>query len=445
MLKSTNLHQQNVKKVLLVVTGSISAFKAIHLASQLAQRGIQVDTVMTPSAKKFVTKLSFSAVTKGQVLSSLWDSRSDHVMDHLGLSKSADLILVYPATASFLNRIASGMGSTLAEALFLGLDWNRRETMNKVWIYPAMNTRMWNHPITQRSVKWIESYGARILPGEDGSLACGELGAGRLKEPLDALTEIELFFSNKRPLNPENAQSFEANTKMSVLVTGGGTEDPIDQVRVITNTGSGQTAIDLAAALVAQGARVKLLLAQKALPKVSEELKEATHCESFRTADDLSQLCQRELSQNSYTTVIHSAAVSDFKISKKVQNEREISGSSGKIDSSTSLTLHLTPREKILSSFKSWSKNKDLKVIAFKLVTESLEDLDASFQKRIAQYPSDYLFLNSLKDVVGKRHAGVFYALKPRLKECWKVSQKSDLVSRMTESCRRGTLGEKSL
>ncbi|MBY5934836.1 bifunctional phosphopantothenoylcysteine decarboxylase/phosphopantothenate--cysteine ligase CoaBC [Tateyamaria omphalii] len=225
------------KRILLILTGGIAAYKGLDLIRRLRERGAAVTPVLTRAAEQFVTPLSVSALAGEKVYRDLFDLTDEAEMGHIQLSRSADLILVAPATADIIAKMAQGRADDLASTLLLATD-------TPVMIAPAMNVRMWDHPATQRNMTQIAGDGVAVVGPKDGDMACGEFGPGRMSEPLEIVGAVEAHFGPK-PLAGKH-----------VLVTSGPTHEPIDPVRYIANRSSGAQGTALARAFIAAGARV---------------------------------------------------------------------------------------------------------------------------------------------------------------------------------------------
>lgn len=231
----------NGRTILLVVGGGIAAFKALELIRALRREGVRVLPVLTEAGARFVTPLSLSALAEEKVRTSLWDLEDEATMGHIALSRSADLILVLPATADLMARAATGQANDLATTLLLATD-------TPVMMTPAMNVRMWEHPATKANAATLAARGVQIIPPAVGAMACGEFGAGRLPEVADIMAALAAHFSAGRALAGKH-----------VIVTAGPTHEPIDPVRYIANRSSGKQGFAVAAALAAAGARVSLI------------------------------------------------------------------------------------------------------------------------------------------------------------------------------------------
>jgi phosphopantothenoylcysteine decarboxylase / phosphopantothenate---cysteine ligase len=235
------------KKILLIIGGGIAAYKALDLIRRLRERGCSVTPVLTRAASEFVTPLSVSALAGAKVYTDLFDLTDEAEMGHIQLSRSADLIVVAPATADLRAKMAQGRADDLASTLLLATD-------TPVLIAPSMNVRMWDHPATQRNLAVVQGDGVRVVGPNEGDMACGEFGPGRMAEPLEIVAAVEAAFG-KGPLAGRH-----------VLVTSGPTHEPIDPVRYIANRSSGAQGTALAEALLALGARVSFVTGPASVP-----------------------------------------------------------------------------------------------------------------------------------------------------------------------------------
>ena len=225
------------KHILLIIGGGIAAFKALDLIRRLRERGASVTPVLTRAGENFVTPLSVSALAGQKVYRDLWDLGDEAEMGHIQLSRVADLVVVAPATAHLMARMAQGLADDLASTLLLATD-------TPVLIAPAMNVRMWEHAATQRNLATLRGDGIKVVGPNSGDMACGEFGPGRLSEPMEILAAIEAHFA-EGPL-----------TGKRILVTSGPTHEPIDPVRYIANRSSGAQGSAIGHALATLGAKV---------------------------------------------------------------------------------------------------------------------------------------------------------------------------------------------
>ncbi len=238
------------KHILLIIGGGIAAFKSLDLIRRLRERGALVTPVLTRAGEEFVTPLSVSALAGHKVFRDLFDLGDEAEMGHIQLSRVADLVVVAPATADLMAKMAQGMANDLASTLLLATD-------TPVLIAPAMNVRMWQHAATQRNLATLAVDGIRVVGPNDGDMACGEFGPGRMSEPLEIIAAIEAQLSDG-PLKGKR-----------VLVTSGPTHEPIDPVRYIANRSSGAQGTAIARALSALGAEVVFVTGPADVPPPS--------------------------------------------------------------------------------------------------------------------------------------------------------------------------------
>lgn len=231
------------KSILLIIGGGIAAYKALELIRRVRERGAQVRCVLTDGGAQFITPLSVAALSEQQVFTSLFDLKDETDMGHIRLSREADVVLVAPATADLMAKAAAGLAGDLASTVLLATD-------KPVLMAPSMNTRMWEHPATQRNMEQLKADGIGFVAPGEGGLACGEVGTGRLADVPEIVGALERFFADKEegPLAGKHA-----------LVTAGPTHEPIDPVRYIANRSSGRQGYAIASALAALGARTTLI------------------------------------------------------------------------------------------------------------------------------------------------------------------------------------------
>ncbi len=258
----------NPKRILLIVGGGIAAYKVLDLCRLMRRSGLAVRAVMTKAAGEFVTPLSLGSVTGDKVYGELFSLTDEAEMGHIELSRDADLVVVAPATANLLAKMAHGLADDLATTLLLATD-------KKILVAPAMNLRMWAHPATHRNVERLKADGVTFVGPATGSMACGEFGVGRLSEPPEILAAIqEMLKTDTRLPLPRGASAIPVEDGVAarslsgrhVVVTSGPTHEPIDPVRYIANRSSGKQGHAIAAAAAAAGARVTLISGPVALP-----------------------------------------------------------------------------------------------------------------------------------------------------------------------------------
>ncbi|MBO9711508.1 bifunctional phosphopantothenoylcysteine decarboxylase/phosphopantothenate--cysteine ligase CoaBC [Sphingomonas sp.] len=243
-----------MKRILLIVGGGIAAYKASELVRLARKAGIGVTCVLTEAGSHFVTPMTLAALSENQVHTTLWDLKNETEMGHIELSREADLVVVAPATADLLAKMAAGIAGDLATTLLLATD-------KPVLAAPAMNVRMWLHPATQRNVRQLRADGVTVMEPDEGPMACGEFGPGRLPEPDRILAAIQAALSLPAapapPVEPRNGPG--PLTGRHILVTAGPTHEPIDPVRYIANRSSGRQGFAIAGALATLGAHVTLV------------------------------------------------------------------------------------------------------------------------------------------------------------------------------------------
>jgi phosphopantothenoylcysteine decarboxylase/phosphopantothenate--cysteine ligase len=328
--------------VLFILSGSIACYKACEAISQLVQRGHCVRTVATASALRFVGSATLEGLTREKVGTDLFEAGA--ALDHIALARWADVVVVCPATANLLNRMAAGLADDLAGTLLLAHEWTK-----PLLVVPAMNPVMGSHPATRASVAKLGEWGARFVRGREGRMACGETGEGRLAEPEEIVTAIEAALAQPKE-------------KLRVLVTSGGTAEPIDGVRVLANTSTGATGAMLAEHFTRGGHAVTLLRARNAQPAGA-----GCREEIFTSFADLDAALERELGGHDYDVVIHAAAVSDFSIHAVEINGVARPPGAGKIRSDVAPVLKLRRNPKLLATLRARSRNPAITVVAFKL------------------------------------------------------------------------------
>lgn len=398
---------KTTRNILLKVTGSIAAYKAAYLASRLVQAGYSVKTVFSKSAREFVGAITFEGLTREKVYESTYEE--GRAMAHIDLARWADLTLVYPATASTINKLSVGEGSDLIGTLFLAHDFE-----SPYWIAPAMNPSMLAHPVTQDAIVKLRGFGVQVLESGEGRMACGEEGEGRLIEPEVMFERIERHFKAEKP--------------RKILITAGGTSEPIDSVRSITNLSTGETGVRLAQALATRGHEVTLLLSDQS--RVEFKNLEPIR---FSSCEDLQKKVHAELKCESYDFAIHAAAVSDFAVDSITDENGEPIVTGGKIPSDRNIRLNLKRNPKIVATMKKVSKNQEMKLVSFKL-TVGTDRFDTG-----AYSTSDLIVQNESSRIERgtDRHAGVIYAKtipgSDTFKKVHVFRSKSDLFALLQE------------
>ena len=362
----------SASNLLFVFTGSIAAYKACEVVSQLVQRGHRLRCVATKSALQFIGPATLEGLTGSPVLTEIFEN--GRALDHINLTRWADAVVVCPVTANTLNRFAAGLADDLPGALFLAAD------RTKPWLFaPAMNPVMWSHPATQASVAKLQAWGARFVAVGEGRTACGETGEGRLAEPDEIIAAVEAALA--RP-----------SKRVRVLVTAGGTAEPIDGVRVLTNTSTGATGAGIATFLARRGHDVVLLRARTALA-ADGPCRE----ETFGSFAELEAALRRLLGTGLFDAVIHAAAVSDFGVDLIVGTDGVVpAGVGGKIESSRAQQLRLRPHPKLVDGLRALSPSP-LTVVAFKLTHGAGESAAVEAVRKLFEHSgADYVVHNDL-------------------------------------------------
>jgi len=277
------------KKILLVIGGGISAYKSLDLIRLLQKKGCSVKVVLTKSGKKFVTSLSLSSLSKNRVFEEVFDEKNKGNIDHISLSRWADLIMVLPATANFMSRLSKGSADDLATTIILASN-------KEIFLIPAMNVRMWEHKATQKNFNTLIDYGYKFIGPEDGKMACGEYGKGKMSSPRQILSFLTRFFKKK---------DFLKSKKIRAIVTTGPTKEYIDPVRYISNESSGKQGYEIALELKRLGVKTTLISGPTKL-KYDNEIK----VKKVVTGKQMLEAVKKKLPTH---IAVCAAAVSDFK------------------------------------------------------------------------------------------------------------------------------------
>jgi phosphopantothenoylcysteine decarboxylase / phosphopantothenate---cysteine ligase len=384
------------KSVLLIIGGGIAAYKSLELIRLLKRRDIGVRCIMTKAAEEFVTPLSVASMSGNKVHSALFNLTDEVEMSHIELSRSADLLVVAPATADLMAKMAQGLANDLASTALLATD-------KPVLIAPAMNVRMWHHPATQRNLKILVADGIHMVGPNEGNMACGEFGIGRLAEPDEMLAAIESLLSTKaKPLLGKK-----------ILVTAGPTREPIDPVRYISNHSSGKQGYALAEAAQRMGAAVTLVSGPVALPKPL-----GVHVIQVDTADQMLAECQKSLPVD---VAICAAAVADWKLANSAPSKIK------KQKTGVPPALSFVENPDILQTLSSL-KNRPHLVVGFAAETENLlENAKAKLEKK----KCDFIIANDVsKDVFGSNTNTVHVVSKSGV-ETWPELSKVEVASRL--------------
>lgn len=357
----------NGKRILLIIGGGVAAYKSLDLARRLMEQGATVRGVLTPGGQQFITPLSVAGLTGDQCYTDLFSLKDEAEMGHIRLSREADLVLVAPATADLMAKMAAGLANDLASTILLATD-------KPVMIAPAMNAEMWSHPATQRNIATLRDDGIAMVGPGDGMLACGEVGPGRLAEVPDMVAAVSAFFSGgSLPL---------AGKK--IVVTAGPTHEPIDPVRYIANRSSGKQGYAIAGALAALGADVALVSGPTNLDAPT-----GVRRVDVETALEMQAAVDAELPADAAVCV---AAVADWRM------EEGCSGEKIKKSKEGIPALNLCENPDILKGLAGRTENRPSLVVGFAAETENV--VEFATQKR-ARKGCDMIVANDVSSGTG--------------------------------------------
>ena len=352
------------KKILFIICGGIAAYKSLELIRLFRKNKATIRTILTKSAKKFVTPLSVASLSQGKVYEDLFSIENELEMDHIALSRWADVIIVAPVTANTISKLASGNAEDLASTVILASN-------KQVYLAPAMNVRMWEHQSTKNNLKNLTSYGYKVIGPITGDMACGEYGEGKMSEPIEIFNEIQNFLETRNE-----------NKKIKALVTAGPTNEYIDPVRFISNKSSGKQGYEIAKSLHKRGFDTTLISGPTNLD-IGQEIKLI----KVETADEMFKATQKNLPAD---IAIFSAAVADFKINVKNKD---------KIKKKESLNIKLEKNVDILNYISNHNSMRPKLVIGFAAETENL---DSNAMKKLKNKNCDWIVAND----VSKKNIG---------------------------------------
>ena len=326
----------NNKKILFIICGGISAYKSLETIRLLKKNGAEIKTILTSSAKEFVTPLSVASLSQGKVYSDLFSLENETEMDHISLSRWADVVIVAPTTANTISKLAQGATDDLASTVILASN-------KQIYLAPAMNVRMWEHKSTKTNLKKLKDFGYKFIGPEIGDMACGEYGEGKMSEPLKIADELNQFFLNQ-----------SQNKKFKALVTAGPTNEYIDPVRFITNKSSGKQGYEIAKCLRDNGFDTTLISGKTSIKPL-----DGVNFVSVETAEEM---FKESLNNLPTDVAIFSAAVSDFKVknykSTKIKKNEEFNLELEKnIDILNHISNHNSLRPKITIGFAAETNN----------------------------------------------------------------------------------------
>lgn len=395
--------------ILLIVGGGIAAYKAAELIRGARKAGHEVTPVLTAGGAHFVTPMSLAALAESPVYTSLWDLKDEAEMGHIQLSRAADLVLVCPATADFIAKMAAGIADDLATTLLLATD-------KPVVIAPAMNVRMWQHEATQANIALLRTRGVTVIDPDEGPMACGEYGPGRLPEPeaiLDFLQSLAPFVSSEVETRPSTSLGTNGSLAGAhILITAGPTHEPIDPVRVIANRSSGKQGFAIAAAAAAAGARVTLIAGPVALATPGGVARI-----DVETAEQMAQAVEHSLPAD---VAILVAAVADWKVVSAAHKLKKADGPP---------RLEFAPNPDILLTLGQHPDRPRL-LIGFAAETD---DIVANATAKRTAKNADWIVANDVSgEVMGGARNQVHLVTEQGV-EAWPEASKEDVASHLIQ------------
>jgi phosphopantothenoylcysteine decarboxylase/phosphopantothenate--cysteine ligase len=388
------------KRLLLVISGGIAAYKSLELIRRLRERGATVRVILTRGGAEFVTPLSVAALSENKVYQDLFSLTDESEMGHIRLSREADLVVVAPASAGLIARMANGLADDLASTALLATD-------KPVLIAPAMNTTMWTHAATRANVATLKARGIRQIGPEAGDLACGEVGSGRMAEPMEILAAIESYFGAQAPLSGRRA-----------IVTSGPTFEAIDPVRFIGNRSSGKQGHAIAAALARRGAATVLVSGPTSEPDPAGV--EVKHIES---AEQMLAACRAALPAD---IAVCAAAVADWRPAKTADQKI-------KKAASDPAPIALLRNPDILAMLAAAGNERPRLVVGFAAETQ---DLIANARKKLAAKGCDLIVANDVSadsGTFGGAENTVHLVAKDGV-ESWPRLTKQDVAERLVDT-----------
>jgi len=388
------------KKILLVICGGISAYKSLEVIRFLKKKGAKVKTILTKGAKEFVTPLSVASLSQEKVYEDLFSTENEAEMNHISLSRWCDVILVAPTTANTISKLSTGSSDDLASAVILASD-------KDIFLTPAMNVRMWEHPSTKENLNKLKNFGYGVIGPEIGDMACGEFGEGKMTEPTEIVKQVENYFTN-----------LNQNKKFKALVTAGPTYEYIDPVRFISNKSSGKQGYELAKSLSQNGFETTLISGPTNL-KVDKDI----NLIKVETADQMFKATQYSLPTD---VAIFSAAVADFKISERKAQ---------KIKKEDCLNLNLEKNIDILNYVSNHNSLRPKLVIGFAAETHNVKN---NAIKKLTEKNCDWIIAN---DVSNKsigfnsdlNEVSIFYKNKSINDETLAMKKKSEISNEIID------------
>ena len=348
------------KKILLVICGGISAYKSLEIIRLLKKRGATVKSILTKSAKEFVTPLSVASLSQEKVYDDLFSHENESEMDHISLSRWSDLILVAPATANTISKLSTGSSDDLASTVILASN-------KDVFLVPAMNVRMWEHPSTKENLQKLRTFGYTIIGPEIGDMACGEYGEGKMTEPLNIINYLDNYLKN-----------IKKNKNFKALVTAGPTHEYIDPVRFISNKSSGKQGYEIAKSLKKNGFETTLISGPTNLDPISGV--------NLINVNSAKEMFNATLENLPVDVAIFSAAVGDYKVKNKEKD---------KIKKKESIDLSLEKNIDILGHISKHNSLRPKIVIGFAAETNNLTK---NSKIKLAEKNCDWIIANDVSN-----------------------------------------------
>ena len=390
------------KRVLLIVGGGIAAYKSLELIRLLSKDGIASRVILTKAGAEFVTPLSLGSLSGDKVYQELFSLTDEAEMGHIELSRSADLVVVCPATADLLAKAANGLANDLASTTLLATD-------KPVLMVPAMNVRMWEHAATRRNVAQLQADGVTVLTPDVGPMACGEFGPGRLPEPERILKEIRRMLAGPAGFGP--LAGFRA------VITAGPTREPLDPVRFISNHSSGKQGYAIAEALARLGADVRLVTGPTQLP-----IPDGVTAVRVETAVEMHEAAKANLPADIFVGV---AAVADWRPAARAQGKLKLKGGA-----EDKVALQLVENPDILKSIGTRKKDRPRLVIGFAAETS---DVEKHAKGKLTRKGCDWVIANDVSgDVMGGSDNEVLLISKAGT-ERWPRMSKAEVALKLAE------------
>ncbi len=348
------------KKILLIICGGIAAYKSLEIIRLFKKNGANIKTVLTKNAKKFVTPLSISSLSQEKVYEDLFNHEVESEMDHISLSRWADIILIAPITANTISKLSYGLADDLASTLVLASN-------KKIFLAPAMNVRMWEHSSNKENIKKLKNYGYDIIGPEIGDMACGEYGEGKMTDPENIFKYINKYF-----------EKLNNNKNIKALVTAGPTHEYIDPVRFISNKSSGKQGYEIAKSLKNNGFETTLISGPTNLDSI-----EGINLIKVNSAEEM---FNKTLECLPVDVAIFSAAVADYKV-KNIEKE--------KIKKKESMELELEKNTDILKHISNHNSLRPKLVVGFAAETNELKK---NSLKKLAEKNCDWIIANDVSN-----------------------------------------------